>query len=117
MKISFQNIKNIIDDLHEINPMLGHRGCRLGITYPEITKMQATAIFNATEQLIKDGYKPKPEIMIPLIGTDKEFIHQREIIDSVYRKGNYDFQYMVGTMIEISRRYCKSCRLFLFWNE
>jgi len=103
MKISFQNIKNIIDDLHEINPMLGHRGCRLGITYPEITKMQATAIFNATEQLIKDGFKPKPEIMIPLIGTDKEFIHQREIIDSVYRKGNYDFQYMVGTMIEIPR--------------
>ena len=75
MKISFQNIKNIIDDLHEINPMLGHRGCRLGITYPEITKMQATAIFNATEQLIKDGFKPKPEIMIPLIGTDRSLFN------------------------------------------
>ena len=101
--ISIQDIKNIINDLHETNPMLGHRGCRLGITYPEITKMQATAIFNATKQLIKDGFSPKPEIMIPLIGTDREFIHQRDIIDSVYQKGNYDFQYMVGTMIEIPR--------------
>ena len=101
--VSIQDIKNIINDLRETNPMLGHRGCRLGITYPEITKMQATAIFNATEQLIKDGFNPKPEIMIPLVGTDREFIHQRDIVDSVYREGNYDFQYMVGTMIEIPR--------------
>jgi len=101
--VSIYDIKNIINDLHETNPMLGHRGCRLGITYPEITKMQATAIFNATQQLIKEGFSPKPEIMIPLVGTDKEFIHQRKIIDSIYRKGNYDFQYMVGTMIELPR--------------
>ena len=101
--ISIQDIKNIINDLHETNPMLGHRGCRLGITYPEITKMQATAIFNATKQLIEEGFSPKPEIMIPLIGTDREFIHQRNIIDSIYHDGNYDFEYMVGTMIEIPR--------------
>ena len=101
--ISIPKIKNIINNLHESNPMLGHRGCRLGITYPEITKMQAKAIFNATEQLCNEGYNPKPEIMIPLIGTDKEFIHQRNIIDSVYIHGNYDFEYLVGTMIEITR--------------
>ncbi len=103
IKVSNHKIKNIINNLHESNPMLGHRGCRLGITYPEITQMQAKAIFNATEQLINEGYNPKPEIMIPLIGTDKEFIHQRNIIDSVYINGNYDFEYLVGTMIEIPR--------------
>lgn len=103
IKVSNNKIKNIINNLHESNPMLGHRGCRLGITYPEITKMQAKAIFNATEQLCNEGYNPKPEIMIPLIGTDKEFIHQRNIIDSVYINGNYDFEYLVGTMIEIPR--------------
>tara|TARA_Y100001935_G_scaffold226719_1_gene204551 strand:+ start:716 stop:3394 length:2679 start_codon:yes stop_codon:yes gene_type:complete len=103
IRISVKDITNIINDLHETNPMLGHRGCRLGVTYPEITKMQATAIFNATEQLINDGFNPKPEIMIPLIGTDKEFIHQRDIIDSVYHEGGYDFKYLVGTMIEIPR--------------
>ena len=122
IKVSSHKINNIINNLHESNPMLGHRGCRLGITYPEITQMQAKAIFNATEQLYSEGYNPKPEIMIPLIGTDKEFIHQRNIIDSVYINGNYDFEYLVGTMIEIPRACLVAEDIaqyadFFFWNQ
>ena len=122
IKVSSHKINNIINNLHESNPMLGHRGCRLGITYPEITQMQAKAIFNATEQLYSEGYNPKPEIMIPLIGTDKEFIHQRNIIDSVYINGNYDFEYLVGTMIEIPRACLVAEDIaqyadFFLWNQ
>jgi len=96
-------INQIINDLHETNPMLGHRGCRLGITYPEITAMQAQAIFNASKKLIDEGFNPCPEIMIPLIGTEKEFIHQKKIIQSVYEKMNFKMEYKIGTMIELPR--------------
>ncbi|NOQ28388.1 MAG: pyruvate, phosphate dikinase [Bacteroidales bacterium] len=96
-----------VESLHEFNPMLGHRGCRLGNTYPEITEMQARAIIAAACDLKKEGFDPKPEIMVPLIGTVQEYTMQEEIIRRVAaevqaEKGvNVDF--MVGTMIEIPR--------------
>jgi pyruvate, orthophosphate dikinase len=97
-----------VEDLHEFNPMLGHRGCRLGITYPEITEMQARAIFEAAVQVAKKGVKVIPEVMIPLVGSVKELAHQREIVVRVAREvlekaGMNDLHYMVGTMIEIPR--------------
>ena len=98
-----ERIKQIIEDLHETNPMLGHRGCRLGITYPEITKMQARAIFSACAQLISEGIKPLPEIMIPLIGTAEEFMHQRDVIMDVYNEMDVQIEHKIGTMIEIPR--------------
>ena len=96
-------IKKAVSHLHENNPMLGHRGCRLGVTYPEITIMQTTAIFNASKKLIQEGGSPRPEIMIPLVGTHKEFIHQKHIIDTIYRKVNCKIDYQIGTMIELPR--------------
>ena len=97
-----------VEELHEFNPMLGHRGCRLGITYPEITEMQARAIFEAAVQVAKKGVKVIPEVMIPLIGGVKEFENQKKIVvqvaDEVLGKaGMKDLKYMVGTMIEIPR--------------
>jgi len=93
--------------LSEFNPMLGHRGCRLGITYPEITAMQARAIFEAVVKCQKNKIKVSPEIMVPLIGTPEEFIDQKFIIDrqakEVMKKTGIRFKYMVGTMIEIPR--------------
>jgi pyruvate,orthophosphate dikinase len=88
--------------------MLGHRGCRLGITYPEITEMQAQAIFEAAVQVTKKGKKILPEVMIPLIGSVKELEHQRKIVVDVAtavlaKAGMPDMKYMVGTMIEIPR--------------
>ncbi len=103
LNIKPEKIKQIIEDLHETNPMLGHRGCRLGITYPEITKMQAEAIFSASKQLISEGIQPFPEIMIPLIGSENEFINQRDVILSVYSDKNMDMEYKIGTMIELPR--------------
>ena len=103
LNVKKNKIHQIIEDLHETNPMLGHRGCRLGITYPEITKMQAQAIFNATKQLIEEGLKPNPEIMIPLIGTEKEFVHQKEVVQSVYNNMNFEMEHKIGTMIELPR--------------
>ena len=103
LDVTTQKIKRLIDDLHETNPMLGHRGCRLGITYPEITMMQAKAIFNASKQLIDEGVKPFPEIMIPLIGTANEFINQRDVILSVYNNMNCAIEHKIGTMIELPR--------------
>ncbi|MBU0899950.1 pyruvate, phosphate dikinase, partial [bacterium] len=102
-----KNLLKRVEELHEFNPMLGHRGCRLGITYPEITEMQAKAIFEATCEVIKEGYKVLPEIMVPLVGEIKEFIHQKEIINQVAKevmeKYNLTVEYMVGTMIEVPR--------------
>ncbi|MFH1449900.1 MAG: pyruvate, phosphate dikinase [bacterium] len=102
-----KNLLKRVEELHEFNPMLGHRGCRLGITYPEITEMQAKAIFEATCEVIKEGYKVLPEIMVPLVGEVKEFIHQKEIINQVAKevmeKYNLTVEYMVGTMIEVPR--------------
>jgi pyruvate, orthophosphate dikinase len=97
-----------VEELHEFNPMLGHRGCRLGITYPEITEMQARAIFEAAVQVAKKGKKVIPEVMIPLIGGVKELEHQKAIVkrvaDEVLGKaGLKKLQYMIGTMIEIPR--------------
>ena len=96
-----------VEELHEFNPMLGHRGCRLGITYPEITEMQATAIFEAAAELIKAGKKVVPEVMVPLVGNVKEFKDQKAIIDKmaqkVIKEKGVKMQYMIGTMIEVPR--------------
>ncbi len=96
-----------VEDLHEVNPMLGHRGCRLGITYPEITEMQARAIFEAAVAVAKDGVKVKPEVMIPLTATLKEMANQaaivRRVADEVFREKERTVEYLVGTMIELPR--------------
>jgi pyruvate,orthophosphate dikinase len=96
-----------VDFLSEFNPMLGHRGCRLGITHPEITAMQARAIFEAVVKCRKQKIKVSPEIMVPLVGTEEEFIDQKAIVDRVARevmkKTKVKFKYMVGTMIEVPR--------------
>ncbi|MGB5989060.1 MAG: pyruvate, phosphate dikinase [Marinifilaceae bacterium] len=105
--ISLEIIKDKVEKLHEINPMLGHRGCRLGNTYPEITEMQARAIMQAACDLKLAGKDPKPEIMVPLIGTVKELKMQEEIIRttaaSVFEEKGIKVDFMVGTMIEIPR--------------
>ena len=107
MGISVEVIKEKVEDLHEFNPMLGHRGCRLGNTYPEITEMQARAIIEAAMDLKAKGVKTFPEIMIPLIGTVKELKMQEEIVRSVaadvFAERGDKIDYMVGTMIEIPR--------------
>ena len=97
-----------VEGLHEFNPMLGHRGCRLGITYPEITEMQARAIFEAVVQVAKKGKKVIPEVMIPLIGSVQELENQKAIVkrvaDEVLAKAGLKKQkYLIGTMIEIPR--------------
>ncbi len=96
-----------VEELHEFNPMLGHRGCRLGITYPEITEMQARAIFEAAVAVAKDGVKVHPEVMIPLTATLKEMANQaaivRRVADEVFREKERKVDYMVGTMIELPR--------------
>jgi len=93
--------------LHESNPMLGHRGCRLGITFPEINRMQARAIFEAACELIKEGYNPLPEVMIPLISHVNELRLAkkdiREVASEVMKEKNVQMKYMVGTMIELPR--------------
>lgn len=96
-----------VERLHEFNPMLGHRGCRLGITFPEITKMQATAIFSAVAECLSRNIPVQPEIMIPLVGNIKEFASQKAIIKEVVReiqkKTDKKIKYHVGTMIELPR--------------
>jgi len=96
-----------IKTISEFNPMLGHRGCRLGITYPEIIEMQASAIFEAACKLAQEGEKVFPEIMVPLIGSVEELINQKEIIikvaERIVKEYNVDLSYTVGTMIEIPR--------------
>jgi len=107
MGITVEEVKAKVDDLAEFNPMLGHRGCRLGNTYPEITEMQARAIIEAALNLKKKGVVAIPEIMIPLIGTQKEFKMQEEIVrktaETVFAERNDTIEYKVGTMIEIPR--------------
>ncbi|MEN8139177.1 MAG: pyruvate, phosphate dikinase, partial [Bacteroidota bacterium] len=107
MGISIEEIKDKVSELQEFNPMLGHRGCRLGITYPEITAMQARAIIEAALELKDNGINTYPEVMIPLIGTVKEFTMQEKIVRTVFEevfeeKGD-KIEYLVGTMIEIPR--------------
>lgn len=96
-----------IESLHEFNPMLGHRGCRLGVTYPEITEMQARAIFEAAAEITKDGKIIVPEVMVPLVGNVKEFSSQKNIIvdvaKAVQAEKGVKFEYLVGTMIEVPR--------------
>jgi pyruvate,orthophosphate dikinase len=96
-----------VEDLHEFNPMLGHRGCRLGITYPEITEMQARAIFEAAVAVAKEGVKVHPEVMIPLTATRKEMANQGAIVhriaQEVFNEKGKTVDYLVGTMIELPR--------------
>ncbi len=97
-----------VEELHEFNPMLGFRGCRLGIVHPEITEMQARAIFEAAVQVAKKGIKVIPEVMIPLVGFQRELAMQKEIVERVAKEvlekaGMKNMKYMIGTMIEIPR--------------
>ena len=107
MGIQTSEIKLRITALHESNPMLGHRGCRLGIMYPEITEMQSRAIFEATAQLVKEGKKPFPEVMIPLVGSAPELENQKKIVNQLAREvmqnEGVNFKYLIGTMIELPR--------------
>ncbi|MDF2770948.1 MAG: pyruvate, phosphate dikinase [Geminicoccaceae bacterium] len=100
-------LNRIVESLRETNPMLGHRGCRLGITYPEITEMQARAIFEAAVRASRRGIDVQPEIMVPLVASAREFEHQRAIIEDVARQVlgamGEDVPYLVGTMIELPR--------------
>ena len=105
--LPLQTVKDRVNSLHEMNPMLGHRGCRLGNTYPEITEMQARAIIEAALSVQAKGVKVLPEIMVPLIGTDAEFKLQEQIIrataEKVFAEKGVKVEYLVGTMIEIPR--------------
>jgi pyruvate,orthophosphate dikinase len=96
-----------VEELHELNPMLGHRGCRLGITYPEISEMQARAIFEAAVNVSRAGVKVFPEVMIPLVGMMKEMENQgaivRQVADQVFKEKGTKVDYLVGTMIELPR--------------
>lgn len=106
--ISIDDFNARADKLHENNPMLGHRGVRLGVTYPEITEMQVRAILEATAELLTEGKKPFPEIMIPVVGIELELKHQYGIVQKIYKEvlekfGLKKINYLVGTMIEIPR--------------
>jgi pyruvate,orthophosphate dikinase len=107
MKVTVDAIREKVQSLHELNPMLGHRGCRLGVTYPEITAMQVQAIMEAACNVAKSGVKVYPEIMIPLIGTKAELENQRQVAvetaEQVIEKTGVRVRYLVGTMIEIPR--------------
>ncbi len=107
MNMSFEELKDIVVGLHEFNPMMGHRGCRLDVTYPEIGVMQTKAIIGAAINVKREGMDVKPEIMIPLIGDYKEIVYVKHIItstaDELLKEENMDIKYKVGTMIEIPR--------------
>ena len=108
LKVPFETIKNKVESLAESNPMLGHRGCRLGNTYPEITEMQARAIIEAALNTRKNkGIDVHVEIMVPLVGNVKELKYQKDVIkataESVFAERNDRIDYMIGTMIEIPR--------------
>ena len=107
MGLTVAEIQKRVDSLSEHNPMLGHRGCRLGNTYPEITEMQTKAILGAAVQLKKEGFNPEPEIMVPLIGIVNEFDMQEQVIRStankIFEEASVEVEFKVGTMIEIPR--------------
>ncbi|MCJ7666129.1 MAG: pyruvate, phosphate dikinase, partial [Actinobacteria bacterium] len=107
MGMTFDELKSTISSLHEMNPMLGHRGCRLSITYPEIAEMQTRAIFEAAADLTKEGYDVQPEVMVPLVGSLMEIKILKEkiisVADEVMNEKNQKFAYKVGTMIEVPR--------------
>lgn len=105
--VTFEELKTKIESLHEFNPMMGHRGCRLSITFPEIAVMQTRAVIEAAIKVKKSGIKVKPEIMIPLVGDPKELKYVKNIvvetIEKVFEEQDYKVEYMIGTMIEIPR--------------
>ncbi|MCB0368176.1 MAG: pyruvate, phosphate dikinase [Bdellovibrionales bacterium] len=107
LPVDAEKLKAKIKNLHEFNPMLGHRGCRLAITYPEIYQMQVRAIAEAAAEIVKSGKTLSPEIMIPLVGVDKELETLRELtileVQKVQKENNVKFEYTVGTMIELPR--------------
>ncbi|TAK62431.1 MAG: pyruvate, phosphate dikinase, partial [Bacteroidetes bacterium] len=107
MGISYEKVHQRVESLHEFNPMLGFRGCRLGVIFPEITEMQSRAIFEAAANVKSRGIKVEPEIMIPLVGNVKELVHQEKIVrqaaEDVMKEKGVKFNYLVGTMIEIPR--------------
>jgi pyruvate,orthophosphate dikinase len=107
MGVSADRLRDKVKVLQEFNPMLGHRGCRLGISYPEITEMQARAIFEAACELRKEGKNPFPEVMIPLVGSRGELIAQRKIVEQVANETMASYgvklRYLIGTMIELPR--------------
>ena len=108
MEITFDELKATVAELHEFNPMMGHRGCRLAVTYPEIAEMQTRAIIEAAIEVNKEkGYSIVPEIMVPLVGEIKELKYVKNVIvetaDKVIAENNVDLKYKVGTMIEIPR--------------
>ncbi len=107
IKVDFKKLKEKTESLHEFNPMLGHRGCRLAITYPEIAEMQAEAIIRSALNVKKDGIKVLPEIMIPLTGTEKEFVFLKEVIlrksEEIFAETGESIEFKIGTMIEIPR--------------
>jgi pyruvate,orthophosphate dikinase len=107
MGLEFEELKRTIEDLHETNPMLGHRGVRLSVTYPEIAVMQTRAVIEAAIEVTKEGLHVVPEIMIPLIGELKEFKFVKDIVvktaDKLIKESGLDIKYLVGTMIEIPR--------------
>jgi pyruvate,orthophosphate dikinase len=108
MALSYSDLKATIDGLHEFNPMMGHRGCRLAVTYPEIAKMQARAIMEAAVSVKKEcGYEIEPEIMIPLVGEKKELKFVKDFVveaaEAVLKEAGMEMHYKVGTMIEIPR--------------
>jgi pyruvate,orthophosphate dikinase len=107
MNVEFRVIEEKVRTLSEVNPMLGHRGCRLGVTYPEITAMQARAIFEAACEVAKEGIKVIPEVMIPVVSSAEEFKNQRDVVEKVtkevMKEQGIKIKYMVGTMIELPR--------------
>ncbi len=107
MKVPVQHLMQISASIEEQNPMLGHRGCRLGITYPELTQMQTRAILEAAIEVKKEGIEVFPEIMVPLVAIDKEFQHQKMIVDNtaqqIFKEKGMTIPYSVGTMIELPR--------------
>ena len=107
LNISNEELEKRMESLHELNPMLGHRGCRLGISFPEITEMQARAIFEASAQLVQENNPAFAEVMVPLVSSLEEFKHQKNIIEAVAKRvkeeTNVDFKYTIGTMIELPR--------------
>jgi pyruvate,orthophosphate dikinase len=107
MGVTYERLASKVNALHELNPMLGHRGCRLGVVFPEITAMQAQAIMEAACEVKKEGIEVHPEIMIPLVGHVAELKHQKQVVDrvaqDVIKHSGVEVEYSVGTMIEVPR--------------
>ena len=107
MGLAFEELKATVNDLHEFNPMLGHRGCRLAVTYPEIAKMQTTAVIQAAIAVTNEGIPVVPEIMIPLVGSVEELKYVKKVVcdtaDAIIKEAGIEMKYQVGTMIEIPR--------------